>query len=89
MGRSADSSDDMLLVRPIGGLDDEVVGICKAIEPVTSASFSLPNGKAPATSIRAGCSVTPHGFRLGQQRDHFGASERLRSTRGHISSSRY
>ena len=42
-----DSTDDVLLVRPIGGLDDEVVGICKAIEPVTSASFSLPNWEKP------------------------------------------
>ena len=36
-----------LLVRPIGGLDDEVVGVCKAIEPVISASFSLPNPEQP------------------------------------------
>ena len=42
-----DSTDDVLMVRPIGGLDDEVVGICKTIEPVTSASFSLPNWKNP------------------------------------------
>ena len=42
-----DSTDDVLLVRPIGGLDDEVVGICKTIEPVTSASFSLPNWENP------------------------------------------
>ena len=42
-----DSTDDVLLVRPIGGLDDEVVGICKTIEPVTSASFSLPNWEYP------------------------------------------
>ena len=42
-----DSSDDVLIVRPIGGLDDEVVGICKTIEPVSSASFSLPNWQQP------------------------------------------
>ncbi|MFV1968859.1 MAG: hypothetical protein ACC628_25860, partial [Pirellulaceae bacterium] len=42
-----DSTDDVLMVRPIGGLDDEVVGICKTIEPVTSASFSLPNWEKP------------------------------------------
>lgn len=42
-----DSSDDVLMVRPIGGLDDEVVGICKAVEPVSSAHFSLPNWKQP------------------------------------------
>lgn len=42
-----DSTDDVLLVRPIGGLDDEVVGICNEIEPITSASFSLPNPNQP------------------------------------------
>lgn len=42
-----DSTDDVLLVRPIGGLDDEVVGICNTIEPITSASFSLPNPEQP------------------------------------------
>jgi len=42
-----DSTEDVLLVRPIGGLDDEVVGICRTIEPVTSASFSLPNWQNP------------------------------------------
>ena len=42
-----DSSDDVLMVRPIGGLDDEVAGICKAVEPVSSASFSLPNWEQP------------------------------------------
>ncbi len=38
-----ESSDEVLMVRPIGGLDDEVVGICTAIEQVTSATFSFPN----------------------------------------------
>lgn len=42
-----DSTDDVLLVRPIGGLDDEVVGICNTIEPIISASFSLPNPEQP------------------------------------------
>lgn len=42
-----ESIDDVLFVRPIGGLDDEVVGICTTIEPVTSASFSLPNPEFP------------------------------------------
>ena len=42
-----DSSNDVLLVRPIGGLDDEVVGICRAIEEVSSARFSVPNSEHP------------------------------------------
>ncbi len=42
-----DSTDEILMVRPIGGLDDEVVGICRAIENVTSAEFSPPNPDQP------------------------------------------
>ena len=37
-----DSSDDVLLVRPIGGLDEEIVGIMPAVEPVESATFPSP-----------------------------------------------
>jgi superfamily II DNA or RNA helicase len=42
-----DSSAEVLMVRPIGGLDDEVVGICSAIEPVVSASFPPPDPDQP------------------------------------------
>jgi hypothetical protein len=42
-----DSTDDLLMVRPIGGLDDEVVGICTAIEGITSATFTPPNPDQP------------------------------------------
>ncbi len=38
-----ESTEQLLMVRPIGGLDDEIVGICTAIEPVASASFSHPD----------------------------------------------
>lgn len=37
-----DSSDDLLMVRPVGGLDEEVTGILPAVEPVASATFRLP-----------------------------------------------
>ncbi len=37
-----DSNDDLLLLRPIGGLDEEIVGIMPAIEPLESATFPLP-----------------------------------------------
>jgi superfamily II DNA or RNA helicase len=30
------------MVRPVGGLDEEVTGLLPAVEPVTSAQFSLP-----------------------------------------------
>ncbi len=42
-----DSSNNVLMVRPIGGLDDEVIGICTSIEDVQSASFTLPNWDIP------------------------------------------
>jgi superfamily II DNA or RNA helicase len=38
-----ESTDDLLLARPIGGLDEEVAGILPAIEPVTSTTFPLPS----------------------------------------------
>src|SRR3990172_5170889 len=37
-----DSTDDLLMVRPVGGLDEEVTGILPAVEPVASATFPLP-----------------------------------------------
>ena len=37
-----DSNDDLLLARPIGGLDEEIVGIMPAVEPVESATFPFP-----------------------------------------------
>jgi superfamily II DNA or RNA helicase len=42
-----ESSDTLLRVRPIGGLDDEIVGIQKSLEPVTAAAFSLPTWERP------------------------------------------
>ena len=37
-----DSTDDLLMVRPVGGLDEEVTGILPAVESVESATFRLP-----------------------------------------------
>ena len=37
-----ESEGDVLMVRPIGGVDDEVVGISRSIETITSAKFKLP-----------------------------------------------
>ena len=37
-----DSSDALLLVRPVGGLDEEITGILPSIEPVESTTFQLP-----------------------------------------------
>ena len=38
-----ESSDSRLIVRPVGGLDEEVTGILPAIESVESATFELPD----------------------------------------------
>ena len=38
-----ESGDDILIARPIGGLDEEITGIMPAIETVQSATFSLPS----------------------------------------------
>ncbi len=38
-----DSDDEMLLLRPLGGTEDEVAGVLTALEPVESATFALPS----------------------------------------------
>lgn len=38
-----ESDDELLMVRPLGGTDAEVTGILPSLEPVESASFSLPD----------------------------------------------
>lgn len=37
-----DSSDDFLVLRPLGGTDDDIAGVLPAIETVTTASFPPP-----------------------------------------------
>ena len=48
-----ESDDELLLVRPIGGLDEEVTGILPAVEEVESASFPLPS-KSDLGDFRSG-----------------------------------
>lgn len=38
-----DSGEGSLVLRPIGGLDDEVTRLCPAIEPILEATFDLPD----------------------------------------------
>ncbi|RZM79123.1 helicase-related protein [Leptolyngbya iicbica] len=40
-----DSTDDMLILRPLGGTEDEVTGIFLPLEPVEPAQFELPDPK--------------------------------------------
>ena len=37
-----DSTDDLLIARPVGGLDEEITGILTTVEPVESSEFKLP-----------------------------------------------
>jgi superfamily II DNA or RNA helicase len=49
-----DSSDDLLVLRPLGGTDDEIAGVLTALEEVKPAQFDLPdpNRIGDATSAR-------------------------------------
>ena len=38
-----ESDDDLLVLRPLGGTDDEIAGILPALEQVGSATFALPD----------------------------------------------
>lgn len=38
-----DSTEELLMVRPVGGLDEEIVGILPSVESVESATFALPS----------------------------------------------
>src|SRR3972149_6125264 len=38
-----DSTDDLLVLRPLGGSEDEIAGIYTPLEPVTPATFDLPD----------------------------------------------
>ncbi len=37
-----ESTEELLMARPVGGLDEEVTGILPAVEPVESTAFRLP-----------------------------------------------
>jgi superfamily II DNA or RNA helicase len=49
-----DSTDDLLVLRPLGGTDDEVAGVLTALEEVKPAQFDLPDPSrlGDATSAR-------------------------------------
>src|ERR1700674_4392592 len=38
-----ESEDDLLILRPLGGTDEEIAGVYLPLEAVESASFALPN----------------------------------------------
>lgn len=49
-----DSTDDLLVLRPLGGTDDEIAGVLTALETVEPATFALPDPAkiGDATSAR-------------------------------------
>ena len=57
------SDDDMLMLRPLGGTEDEVTGIYRPLEPVESASFGLPDPRRPGDF--ASCRLLRDAIRLG------------------------
>ena len=42
-----ESTDEVLMVRPLGGLDDETTAVIRAIEDIAPASFGLPDPSQP------------------------------------------
>ena len=55
-----ESTDDLLMVRPVGGLDEEITGILPAVEPVRSAAFSAARpGRPRGLHRRAAACATP------------------------------
>jgi superfamily II DNA or RNA helicase len=48
-----DSTDDLLLLRPVGGADNDVVGILTDLEPVGSARFDWPSAEDVGSSVDA------------------------------------
>lgn len=42
-----ESTDEVLLVRPAGGLDEEITGIAPAVEPIEAATFPIPTPDRP------------------------------------------
>ena len=49
-----ESSEDLLVVRPLGGTDDEVAGIWLPLEPVEPAAFALPDPERDLGDFRSG-----------------------------------
>ena len=50
-----DSEPDMLVLRPLGGSDDEIAAVFPDLEPVAQASFPPPSPTTSATHGRRGC----------------------------------
>lgn len=49
-----DSADDLLVVRPLGGRDDEISAVLAKIEPVSQATFADPDPADGGNAVSAG-----------------------------------
>ena len=58
-----DSTDEVVIARPLGGTDDEIAGICTALEEIQPAAFALPD-PANIGDYRS-CRVLRDALRLG------------------------
>ena len=58
-----ESQEDLLVLRPLGGCDDEITGICTALEQVDAASFRLPDPEVLGDF--QSCSLLRDSLRLG------------------------
>jgi hypothetical protein len=58
-----ESSDSWLILRPLGGTEDEVTGICLSLEPVEPAHFDLPDPTRPG--VYYSCKLLRDAVRLG------------------------
>ncbi|OAN45151.1 ATP-dependent helicase [Chloroflexus islandicus] len=58
-----ESTPDLLVVRPLGGTDDEITGIYLPLEPVEPATFALPDPAHPGDA--RSCRLLRDAVRLG------------------------
>ncbi|WP_322489065.1 hypothetical protein [Chloroflexus sp.] len=58
-----ESTPDLLVVRPLGGTDDEITGIYLPLEPVEPATFALPDPAYPGDA--RSCRLLRDAVRLG------------------------
>ena len=57
-----ESGEEMLILRPLGGSEDEVTGIFMPLERVDPATFDCRIRRSAVTSARAACCAMPCGW---------------------------
>jgi len=83
-----DSTDDLLMARPVGGLDEEVTGILPAVETVAPPPSGCPRRPTSAISPPASSYATRRASPRAPPPGRSAASGALRSNRGPTSSCR-